>query len=78
MTEKADVNGPERHPLYQQLTTTADASGKAGDVQWNFEKFLVSPEGEVVARFRPQTEPLSTEVVAAIEEHLPGAAPAGG
>ena len=71
MTEKVDVNGAARHPLYQRLVTSADAQGKPGDIQWNFEKFLVSPAGDVIARFRPQTEPLSAEVVSAIESALP-------
>jgi glutathione peroxidase len=71
MTEKVDVNGPQRHPLYQQLTATPDAEGAAGDIQWNFEKFLVSPEGQVVARFRPPVTPDSEEVVSAIESVLP-------
>ena len=71
MTEKVEVNGEHRHPLYQQLTTTADAAGEAGDIQWNFEKFLVSPEGQVVARFRPTVTPDSDEVVSAIEAVLP-------
>src|SRR3954454_17259592 len=56
MTEKVEVNGPDAHPLYQELTATADAQGEAGDVQWNFEKFLLSPDGEVVGRFRPKTQ----------------------
>src|SRR3954464_2015718 len=55
MTEKVDVNGPGAHPLYQRLTAVADAEGNAGDVAWNFEKFVLSADGEVVARFRPQT-----------------------
>ena len=63
LTEKVDVNGEARHPLYQQLTAQPDAEGEAGDIQWNFEKFLVSPAGEVVARFRPRTEPESAEVI---------------
>ena len=71
MTEKVDVNGSGRHALYSRLVPTADAQGLAGDIQWNFEKFLVSPEGEVVARFRPQTQPMSDEVVEAIEAVLP-------
>ena len=54
---KTEVNGPERHPLYAELTKTPDAAGEAGDVQWNFEKFLIAPGGEVVHRFRPQTVP---------------------
>jgi glutathione peroxidase len=71
MTEKIEVNGAGRHPLYQQLTARADAAGEAGDVRWNFEKFLVSPQGEVVARFRPKIDPESPEVVAAVEAALP-------
>ncbi|WP_193046385.1 glutathione peroxidase [Mycolicibacterium baixiangningiae] len=68
---KADVNGPDRHPLYAELTQTPDDSGEAGDVQWNFEKFLLAPGGEVVNRFRPRTEPDAPEVIAAIEAVLP-------
>jgi glutathione peroxidase len=72
MFEKIEVNGPERHPVYQELTAVTDASGEAGDIQWNFEKFLVRPDGTVAARFRPRTEPDDPAVVAAIEENLPG------
>jgi len=68
---KADVNGADRHPLYAALTETADAGGDAGDVQWNFEKFLIAPGGAVVNRFRPRTEPDAPEVIAAIEAVLP-------
>jgi glutathione peroxidase len=71
MTEKIEVNGTGRHPLYQRLTAKEDAEGQAGDVQWNFEKFLLSPEGEVVARFRPQVAPDAAEVVSALESVLP-------
>jgi glutathione peroxidase len=71
MTEKLDVNGPERHPLYGTLTATADEAGEAGDVQWNFEKFLVSADGRPVARFRPTVEPESHELTDAIESELP-------
>ena len=71
MFEKIEVNGPERHPLYQELTAVPDASGEAGDIQWNFEKFLVRPDGTVAARFRPGTKPEDPAVVAAIEENLP-------
>ena len=63
---------PRRHPLYAALTATADAGGDAGDVQWNFEKFLLTPDGTIADRFRPRTEPESHEVVAAIEAVLPG------
>ncbi|MFD9129048.1 glutathione peroxidase [Kitasatospora sp. NPDC059571] len=69
--EKIDVNGEDRHPLYERLTETADAEGAAGDVQWNFEKFLLSSDGSVVGRFRPRTEPEADEIIAAIEANLP-------
>lgn len=69
--EKLEVNGDGRHPLYAQLTATPDADGEAGDVKWNFEKFLVSPDGEVVGRFRPQVEPEDPALVAAVEGQLP-------
>jgi glutathione peroxidase len=72
MFEKIDVNGPGRHPVYTELTAFADADGQAGDIQWNFEKFLLSPDGTVVGRFRPRTTPDDPEVLAAIEENLPG------
>ncbi|MDT5210720.1 MAG: glutathione peroxidase [Mycobacterium sp.] len=68
---KTDVNGPDRHPLYVELTTTPDDTGEAGDIQWNFEKFLLAPGGEVVNRFRPRTVPDAPEVIAAIEAVLP-------
>ena len=71
MTEKLEVNGPARHPLYETLTATADEAGEAGDVQWNFEKFLISPDGRPVTRFRPTVEPESQELTAAIESALP-------
>jgi len=69
--EKIDVNGPERHRIYDELTAKADAEGAAGDIQWNFEKFLVSSEGEIVARFRPGVEPEDPGLVAAVEGALP-------
>lgn len=67
---KADVNGDDRHPLYAALVETADAEGAAGDVQWNFEKFLVGRDGTVAGRFRPRTTPDAAEVVQAIEAQL--------
>jgi glutathione peroxidase len=70
ISEKVDVNGPNRHPLYGRLVDTPDGEGRAGDVDWNFEKFLVSPAGEVVARFRPAVDPESEEVIAEIERLL--------
>ena len=71
LLEKTDVNGDDRHPLYAELTKTEDANGEAGDVQWNFEKFLVAPGGNVVKRFRPRTVPDDPEVISAIEDVLP-------
>jgi len=71
MLEKVEVNGPGRHPVYTELTAVPDASGEAGDVQWNFEKFLVGPDGGVLARFRPQTTPEDPALIAAIEANLP-------
>lgn len=70
MTEKLEVNGPGRHPLYEQLTGAPDAEGEAGDVLWNFEKFLVAPGGEILARFRPTVVPESGEITGAIEAAL--------
>jgi glutathione peroxidase len=71
MYEKIDVNGAQRHALYRQLAEVPDAEGRAGDVEWNFEKFLVSPGGEVVGRFRPQVVPEDPALVGAIEAQLP-------
>ncbi|MGW3460271.1 glutathione peroxidase [Streptomyces olivaceoviridis] len=70
LTEKVEVNGAGRHPLYERLVGFADAEGHSGDIRWNFEKFLIGRDGQVVARFSPQTEPESAEVVSAIEAQL--------
>ena len=70
MTEKIEVNGPGAHPLYQRLTDAPDAAGEAGDAQWNFEKFLIDGNGDVIARFRPTIQPDSPEVRTAIESVL--------
>ncbi len=70
MFAKIDVNGDDQHPLYAELTQVEDADGAAGDVQWNFEKFLVAPGGQVT-RFRPGVEPQDPAIVAAIEANLP-------
>ncbi|GAA2895420.1 glutathione peroxidase [Streptosporangium fragile] len=67
---KTEVNGDGRHPLYAELTRTPDAEGKAGDVEWNFEKFLVARDGEVLARFRPGVQPDDPAVIGAIEKSL--------
>lgn len=71
LTEKIEVNGDNRHPLYQQLTAVADADGHSGDIRWNFEKFLIAPGGETITRFSPIVEPEAPELIAAIEDSLP-------
>ena len=68
---KIDVNGEGAHPLYRRLTQVADADGEAGDVAWNFEKFVIDDSGEIVGRFRPRTEPDDDAIIDLIEEHLP-------
>jgi glutathione peroxidase len=71
LLSRLEVNGADAHPLYRQLTRVPDAAGEAGDVQWNFEKFLIAPGGEVIARVRPRTEPQDPGLVSLIEENLP-------
>lgn len=70
MTAKVDVTGPDRDAVYTELTATPDSEGEAGDIQWNFEKFLVAPDGRVLGRFRPRTEPDAPEIRTAIEAAL--------
>ena len=70
MTEKIEVNGAGRHPIYSELTQVADAEGTAGDIRWNFEKFLVGRDGAVIARFSPMVSPDDPALVAAIEAAL--------
>ena len=70
LLEKIDVNGDNRHPIYQQLTDVADAEGDNGDIRWNFEKFLVNGSGEILGRFSPMITPEDPALVAAIESHL--------
>ncbi|MDF0513180.1 glutathione peroxidase [Agromyces sp. H3Y2-19a] len=69
LMEKTKVNGRHRHPLYEELTKVQDARGKAGRVKWNFEKFVILPDGEV-HRFRPTTEPDDPAIIATIERGL--------
>jgi glutathione peroxidase len=69
MTEKAKLNGKGAHPLYKELTKVEDGEGKAGNVKWNFEKFLILSNGEV-HRFRPTTKPDDPEIIALIEANL--------
>ena len=71
LLEKTDVNGDDRHPLYAELTRAEDAEGTAGDIQWNFEKFVVSADGKKVTRFSPKVKPEDPSVIAAVEAALP-------
>jgi glutathione peroxidase len=70
MSEKIEVNGDDRHEIYERLTQAPDEEGEAGDVQWNFEKFLVAADGTVISRFRPRVEPDDERIVDAIEKML--------
>jgi glutathione peroxidase len=70
MTEKVEVNGEARHGLFAALAEVADGEGYTGDIRWNFEKFVLDREGNVVARFHPQVAPDAPEVLAAITSAL--------
>jgi glutathione peroxidase len=70
MTAKIDVNGPDRHPVYEILTREPDASGGSGDVEWNFEKFVIGADGAIAGRFRPEIEPDSHDMRVAIDRAL--------
>lgn len=72
MTEKVDVNGVGRHPIYTQLSAVPDVDGDAGDVEWNFEKFLITADGDVVSRFRPEVTPDDERVLAVVEAIISG------
>ncbi len=69
LMEKIDVNGDDRHAIYQVLTEVADAEGHSGDIRWNFEKFLIAPDG-TITRFSPVTTPDDPALIAAIEATL--------
>jgi glutathione peroxidase len=71
MTEKVEVNGAGRHPVYDELVQAPDESGRTGDIAWNFEKFLIDESGAVVARFNPRVVPDDPQVIDAIESVLP-------
>ena len=71
LTEKIEVNGPGRHPIYQELTQIADASGYRGDIRWNFEKFVISADGKTITRFDPRTAPDDPALIAAVQAALP-------
>jgi glutathione peroxidase len=71
LMEKIEVNGDDRHPIYDELTKVSDAEGHSGDIRWNFEKFVVAPGGDKVVRFSPMVTPEDAELVNAIEDALP-------
>ena len=68
--EKVEVNGPGRHPLFEELTRHTDIEGYTGDVRWNFEKWVISPEGEVVARFSPLVLPEDARLAEVLDQEL--------
>jgi glutathione peroxidase len=68
--DKIDVNGPNRHPLYAMLA--GDGSPYPGDIKWNFNKFLIGPDGKILKRFESKVKPDSAELVQAVEAALPG------
>ena len=71
LTEKIDVNGARRHPIFAELTKIADGAGHRGDIRWNFEKFVVSADGSTITRFGPRTAPDDPALLAAVEAGLP-------
>jgi len=70
MSEKVEVNGEDRHAIYTQLVETPNEKGETGDVQWNFEKFLIGADGGVVARFNPGIQPEDALITEQIESLL--------
>lgn len=70
MFAKVDVNGPDASPVYKTLTSKESDPKFAGDIKWNFEKFLIGRNGEIVARFPTRTSPDAPEVIKAIEGEL--------
>ena len=71
MLAKGDVNGEHRHPLYTELTKCPPGDDRGDDVLWNFEKYVVTPRGEVVGRFRTTVVPEDPALRAAVEAVLP-------
>lgn len=70
MFSKISVRGKEIHPLYKHLTDSVSNPVFKGKITWNFNKFLISREGEIIGRFSSKTNPLATKVVEAIEKAL--------
>jgi glutathione peroxidase len=70
MMSKVAVTGEEKHPLYKLLTESETAGEHAGEIKWNFTKFLIGRDGKIVARFEPKTTPQDPAVVEAVETAL--------
>ncbi len=70
MFSKISVKGTDQHPFYTFLTNEKSNTGFAGDISWNFEKFLLSKDGKTLSRFSPKTKPDAPEVIDAIEKAL--------
>ena len=70
MFAKLDVNGPDRAKLYEWMTSQDTAPDGAGDIVWNFAKFVIGRDGEIVARFDPSTEPGSDKLIQAVEKAI--------
>jgi len=70
MFSKISVRGKDKHPLYRFLTEKSTDPRFAGEIEWNFQKFLVGRDGQIIARFAPKTEPMSNEVVKAVNAAL--------
>lgn|GEM_PF-74642 len=75
MMDKIEVNGDNRHDIYELLCDVADSDGNAGDIKWNFEKFVVSHDADTVARFRSDVEPMNDALREAIRGGLPSVDP---
>ena len=71
LTEKIEVNGARRHPIFAELTRITDEAGRSGDIRWNFEKFVVSADGATITRFSPRVAPDDPALIAAVEAGLP-------
>lgn len=69
MMSKVSVKGDDIHPLFKELTT-AETASFSGDINWNFEKFLIDKNGNLVERYRSRTKPLSEDITSAIEAEL--------
>ena len=70
MFSKISVKGEDIHPLYKMLTEKETNPEFAGEISWNFNKFLIDPQGNIAARFASGDEPEGEKVITAIEKYL--------